>query len=217
VCDYIHHAIRAITPEGVVSTFARGRSGYMDGSLSEALFNGPVGITIDQENNLFVTENLGHQIRMISVNGMVSTVAGNGVQGFADGDGSIAMFSHPTGIIWYQDSLYIADRYNNRIRKVSQNQVSTLTGSSNDNLSQPVFLALHKDVIYISDLLHNQIKSIQFGSGDVQSIAGSGVKGNRNGPNNEATFNSPFGIVTDKLGNLYVVDRDNYLIRKITI
>jgi hypothetical protein len=120
VADSYNHKIKKITPNGTVSTFAgSGIAGYKDGTSDIAQFNSPVGVAVDTAGNLFVSD-LNHRIRKITPTGIVSTYAGTGVQGFADGDPATAMFNLPGQVaVDKLGNVYVADIYNNRIRKIS--------------------------------------------------------------------------------------------------
>ncbi len=118
VPDSYNFRIRKITPGGEVSTFAgSGIFGYEDGDADVARFSFPVDIVIDNEENLYVADD--NHIRKITPQGVVSTIAGSN-RGFKDGDGASAQFNIPSGLgIDAQGNIYVADTYNNRIRKIS--------------------------------------------------------------------------------------------------
>ena len=118
VSDRGNYRIRKITPGGQVSTFAgSGLQGDEDGTAALARFNAPLDLVIDNEGNLYVTDN--HRIRKISAQGVVSTVAGS-TPGYADGDGVSAKFYYPAGMgLDAQGNIYVGDLLNNRIRKIS--------------------------------------------------------------------------------------------------
>lgn len=122
VADSGNNAIRKITPEGVVSTLAgSGRFGYKDGTGKDAFFSWPTGIAADNVGNIYVCDSRNNRIRRITPDGVVSTVAGISIPGFADGPGYHAMFSFPTGIeVDRVGNIYVADSGNNRIRKIIQ-------------------------------------------------------------------------------------------------
>ncbi|HBR17693.1 MAG TPA: hypothetical protein DD725_08825 [Deltaproteobacteria bacterium] len=122
VSDSGNHAIRKITPDGVVSTLSgNGRHGYKDGVGKGAFFSWPTGIAIDGAGNIYLCDSQNNRIRRITPDGVVSTVAGISIPGFADGPGYNARFSFPTGIeVDKAGNIYVADSGNNRIRKISQ-------------------------------------------------------------------------------------------------
>jgi len=129
VADLDNHRIRKVTPEGEVTTLAGSEPGFADGAGSAARFNGPIGIAIDAAGTLYVTDYFNHNIRKVTREGEVSTLAGNTTdfgndgftdgEGFADGEGHIARFRQPYGIaIDAAGNLYVADEDNSRIRKI---------------------------------------------------------------------------------------------------
>lgn len=137
VSDRDNNAIRKITPEGMVSTFAGGagtlcpyessstcNAGSMDGTGTEASFNHPYGITIDNDDNLFVADSLNSKIRKITPEGVVSTIVGK-----------TASFSTPTGItIDNSGDLYVTDGDNRAIRKITISASVTQSLKSGWNL-----------------------------------------------------------------------------------
>lgn len=127
--------IRKITPAGVVTTFAGGvTSGYLDGIGTAARFaNGMTSITIDTNNNLYVTDAGNLRVRKINPAGVVTTYAGTGAYGAVDGDGSVATFSYFSGISFNISGpfkLNIADNNNNRIRSITGVTVNVPTISA---------------------------------------------------------------------------------------
>ena len=112
------NVIRKVTPAGFVSTFVGKDSiGYRDGSDKEALFSGIQDMVIDDQGNIYATDE--NRIRKITPQGVVSTIAGS-TAGYKDGDGVSAKFNDPVGLgIDGQGNIYVADDHNNRIRKIS--------------------------------------------------------------------------------------------------
>lgn len=125
--------IRKITPEGNVTTLAGAKEGFADGAGEHASFNTPSGLAIDADHNLYVADTGNNRIRKITPEGVVSTVAGDGTAGYADGPVAQARFNGPVGVtIDDQGNLYIADTYNDRIRKISTDgHVTTIAGGGN--------------------------------------------------------------------------------------
>jgi len=121
VADTQNHAIRKVTPAGVVTTYAgTGIIGYADGSALSAQFKSPGALTIATDGTIYVSDSGNNRIRKIATDGTVTTIAGSGVAGFADGNGTEAQFNNPNGIAIGSDGrLYVADTANHRIRVLS--------------------------------------------------------------------------------------------------
>ncbi len=132
VADQYSHVIRKISNSGVVSVLAGtpNAAGFINGADSVARFNTPTGITVDLQGFVYVADNKNNCIRKISPSGVVSTFAGSGVGGYADGVGTNAVFLGPSGLC--ADALgnvFVSDKNNQRIRKIAANgMVSTIIG-----------------------------------------------------------------------------------------
>eukprot|EP00976_Prorocentrum_cordatum_P012871 257450-Prorocentrum_minimum.AAC.1 len=132
VADYDNHRIRKISPQGLVSTLAgTGVAGHRDGEGIAAQFNCPRGVAVDGEGNVIVADFVNKCIRRISPQGLVSTLAGTGVEGHRNGEGTAAQFNEPSGVaVDGEGNVIVADYINNRIRRISpQGLVSTLAGT----------------------------------------------------------------------------------------
>lgn len=216
VVDRGNNRIRKVTPAGVVTTVAgNGNFGYVDGPAATAEFKGPRGITIDAAGNLYIADNGSHCIRKISTAGVVSTFAGTGVNGFADGAGNVAQFLFPASIVYDNTSgnLYVSDQ-NYRVRKISNTgTVTSIAGSgvsgfadgtgtaAQITLLDGMGIASNGDVI-AADPNNNRIRRIT-PAGTVTTYAGTGVSGEVNGPAASAAFNFPQGLAIDAAGNVY--------------
>ena len=113
----------------LVSTLAgNGQQGYIDGPGNIAQFKSVNGIVADAQGNIYVADGLNYVIRKITSSGLVTTVAGHGMQGFINGQGNVARFNRPSYItIDFQGNLYVIDNY--RIRKITPNGfVTTFAG-----------------------------------------------------------------------------------------
>jgi len=130
VSDAGNNKIRKITSDGSVTTIAGGDEGFADGNALNAQFNTPVGITLDSENNFYITDVLNNKIRKIDTNNQVTTIAGS-TQGFTDGNGLNAQFHNPFNLaVDLLDNIYVTDLQNQKIRKISTTgQVTTIAGS----------------------------------------------------------------------------------------
>jgi hypothetical protein len=132
VADSKNHALRAVTPGGAVRTLAgNGEAGFADGQGAAARFNCPAGLALDADGSLLVTDCRNHAVRRVTMAGAVSTVAGNGEAGFADGVGAAARFHFPADVVVDRaGTIVVADRKNHRLRKIVGGQVTTLAGAS---------------------------------------------------------------------------------------
>jgi sugar lactone lactonase YvrE len=121
--------VRKISPSGVVSSFAGGGvlgvGGFMDGPDTTARFNNPIGIAVDTQGNVYVTDNINRRVRKITSAGLVSTLAGTGVQGFKDGPADSAQFYLLSGVaVDIQGNIYVSDWH--CIRKITPGGVVSL-------------------------------------------------------------------------------------------
>jgi sugar lactone lactonase YvrE len=227
VADSENHRIRKIAPGGTVSTLAgSGTAGSADGVGALAQFNSPRAVAVDATGNIFVADGLNHMIRKIAPDGTVTTFAGSGDFGFADGAGTNARFYFPKGIaLDASGNIYVADDINSRIRKITPaGTVTTLAGStpgSTDGIGTAAQFRSPRGVtvdatgnVYVADAGNHRIRMIT-PDGTVSTIAGNGV-GVTDGEIAVAKFNTPAGIVLDPAGTIYVADDENERIRKIT-
>ncbi len=229
VADNLNNLIRKITPSGVVTTLAgSGAFGSVDGNGTSAQFFYPTEVACDAPGNIYVADAGNNRIRKITSSGVVSTLAGSGAKGFADGNGKRAQFNYPTGVVCdAQGNIYIADAGNNRIRKIiPSGVVSTLAGSdtygfADGNGTSAQFYGPSRVAcdapgnIYVADAGNNRIRKIT-PSGVVSTLAGSGIEGYADGDGISTQFDFPDGVACDAQGNLYVGDINNNRIRKIT-
>jgi len=132
IADTDNHSIRKVSPTGIVSTLAgNGQSGFVNGNGSAARFHFPTALIIDKQGSLYVTDTYNHSIRKVSPSGDVTTLAGDGKEGFMDGASHQSQFRFPRGLaLDTEGNLYIADTNNHRIRKLTlEYQVLTIAGN----------------------------------------------------------------------------------------
>ena len=140
VSESYFNVILKITPDGSLSTLAGmiGQSGSADGTGAAARFNNPSGMAVDGAGNLYVADTSNETIRKIDSSGNVTTVAGSaGATGFVDGVGAAARLHYPGGLAFdAAGNLYIADNWNNAIRKLTPaGNVSTVSGSASGSIT----------------------------------------------------------------------------------
>ena len=219
VADTVNCTVRKITPAGVVTTLAglAGTQGSSDGRGSAARFNIPSGIAVDAGGSVYVADSGNNTIRKITPAGMVTTLAGTaGVYGMADGTGSAAEFFYPFALaVDAGNTVYVAEIGNCIIRRVTPaGEVTTLVGPGGSLIPQGMAVDGSGNV-FVSDL-RNVIRKLTPDGGIVTLAGTAGAEGSADGVGNAARFRSPFGLAADTAGDLFVADRDNNTIRKIT-
>lgn len=226
VCDYFNNAIRKITPEGTVSTFAgQTAPGWSDGKGTEARFTWPTDVKIRPNGEILVSHL--HGIRKIDKQSNVTTlVGGSSGIGYADGPAAVAKFERIKSMcLDPQGNLIVTDNQNNRIRKVTpEGVVTTLAGTGETGNTNGVLLSSSFNIPYgiamdangnfiVSDAGNAIIRIIS--PNKVNTLAGFGVEGLKDGSSITAQFYGPKGVVVDKGGNVLVADSFNHVIRMI--
>ncbi|KAA0254172.1 MAG: hypothetical protein EDX89_11010 [Acidobacteria bacterium] len=233
VGDLANHSIRKVTPTGVVTTLAglAGISGSADGTGSAARFSSPTGVAVDASGSVHVADPANGTIRKVTPAGVVTTLAGlAGSSGSADGAGSAARFNFPRGIaVDASGNFYVADSSNHTIRQVTPaGVVTTLAGLAGNNGSAdgtgstarfyvPFGVAVDgSGNVYVADYYNHTIRQVT-PAGVVTTLAGlAGSMGSADGTGSAARFNHPTGVAVDGSGNVYVGERGNHAIRKVT-
>ncbi len=248
VTDQGGNKVRRITPDGRVTTIAgTGATGGTDGAGDVATFNSPAGVAIANDGAIYVAEVGGHRIRKIVFTGTdprnpahytVSTLAGSGTPGFADGIGTAARFNAPRAVaVDESGNVYVADTENHRIRRISPTgEVVTIAGTGvagyvdgtgdTARFNGPSGIVWVNNTLIVSERINQRIRQIRLREGNaspakasswfVATLAGTGSAGSADGSGNVATFNQPNGLAVDGSGNVYVADYGNHKIRKVT-
>ncbi len=239
--DLLNSAVREIDVTGNINTIAgSATSGYSGdgGPAADAQLNYPFGIACDLTGNIYIADQYNHRIRKIDASsGLITTIAGNGIPGFS-GDDSVATNAKlkvPASVA-LDDSgnIYIADQYNNRVRKVSvsNNIITTIAGTGiagalgdgslavSAQLDSPVSVAVdHSYNVYIADYKNAKVRKIDAATKNISTFAGTGVYGysGDHGLAANAKLELPFDLQTDIHSNLYIIDEGASVIRSVNL
>src|SRR5438034_200826 len=221
------------TYESYTFTTLAGNAGYgsADGTGNAARFFHPSSVAVDRSGNVYVADSSNHTIRKATPAGVVTTLAGlAGYGGSADGTGSTARFFSPYGVaVDSGDNVYVADTANHTIRKVTPaGEVMTLAGlagspggadgtGSAARFTVPYGVAVDgADNVYVGDTANATIRKVT-PAGVVTTLAGlAGSFGSVDATGSAARFGFPSGVAADSAGNVYVADKSNHTIRKMT-
>lgn len=226
VADANNNRIRKITPSGATSTLAGSEDGDVDGTGAEAQFSSPYGIAVDADGNVFVADTYNHKIKKITPEGVVTTFAGS-TGGYNDATGTDAQFYYPTGLaIDSEGTIYVADKDNHKIRKISpEGVVTTLAGGTGGyadgtGTDARFYGPYNVDVdangnVYVADASNHKIRKIT-SDGVVTTLAGNG-QGYAEGTGDAALFYYPYDVAVDADGNVLVADTFNQRVRKINV
>jgi trimeric autotransporter adhesin len=217
----------------VAGTGTSGDSGD-GGPATGATLGNPMGVAVDRQGNLFVSDTLNRRVRRVdALTGIITTVAGNGKASRLKGDGELA---RDVSVIPYalalddHGNLFIGDA--NRIRRVdaSTGIITTVAGNGQGTFSGdggaatsagigPIWgLALdaHSN-LFLTDMVNNRVRRVDAATGIITTVAGNGAAGFRGdgGPAVSASLNWPYGVTLDNQGNLYVGDQKNHRVRRL--
>ena len=233
--DRNNNLIRLVDPtSGVVTTLAgSGSESFADGTGPAASFNNPRGIAvIPWSGVIIVADTDNNRIRLVTLFGVVTTLAGSGSAAFADGTGAAASFRYPRGVavIPLSGLIVVADTNNNRIRIVdpTSRAVTTLAGSGSPafadgmgataSFNGPYGVAIIplSGIIVVADQGNSRIRLVNPTTGDVTTLAGSGNSAFSDGLGAAASFFNPYGVATVPSSGLIVVgDYSNSRIRLV--
>jgi uncharacterized repeat protein (TIGR03803 family) len=252
VADSRNNVIRKVGTNGVITTvvgngygagtFDGGYSGD-GGAATNAMLNYPQGVAVDAAGNLFIADSGNYVIRKVGTDGIITTVAGNGTNGFS-GDGGAATnaeLNGPQGVaVGAGGNLFIADEWNQRIREVRTNGIITTAAgngyissefygityggysgdggvATNAELNGPSGVAVDASGnLFIADSDNGRIRKVDT-DGIITTVAGNGSDGysGDGGVAINAELNAPMGVAVDTSGNLFIAEDANYRIRKV--
>ncbi|WP_313213221.1 gluconolaconase [Stenotrophomonas acidaminiphila] len=197
--------------DGDFHVLAGGREGFADGRGAAAAFHTPSGLALDRHGNLYVADTGNHAIRKVTPRGEVSTLAGDGVAGFADGVGRQARFDGPMGVaVDAAGRVYVADTWNDRIRVIEPGgRVWTLAGGDRPGWADgqggaarfdtPTDIQLAADgTLWVADLYNDALRTVD-ASGRVATRIG--------GPDGQRVLWGPMTLALTHDGVAYVGER----------
>jgi sugar lactone lactonase YvrE len=232
IADANNNCVRSVTTNNIITTVAgNGTNGYAGdgGSATNANMFAPQNVSMDQVGNLFIADTGNQRIREVGTNGVITTVAGSVLN-----DGGLATnatLNQANGVaVDSVGNVYVADTYNNRIRKIDTNGIiTTVAGNgvlgfagdgglaTNANLRYPHGVALDATGdLFVADSFNRRIREVDT-NGFIWTVAGNGSF-NTSGDGGQATnagIMSPQAVTVDQTGNLFIVDIFNANIRKV--
>jgi len=241
ISDCLNNRIRKVNlSTGYIVTIAGDSSaGYSgdNGLAINAKLSYPAGITVDGNKNVYICDFGNAVIRKISAaTGIITTVAGNGLSGYA-GDGGPAVNAKllaPSGIaVDASGNIFIADEGNNRIRRIAASTgiITTVAGNGTAGYAgdgnfaasaeldgpQDIFIDASNN-LYIADLNNDVIRKVNATTGKITTVAGNGTAGysGDGGMATSAKLHSPMGICVSATGNVYIADQLNNVVREVS-
>ena len=237
IADQYNNKIRKVDTFGIITTYAgSGTSGFAgDSALATAarLWH-PADVGVDAFGNVYIVDQDNSAIRKVDTAGIITTIAGTGLPGFAVDSGlaTTAQLNYPQGIaVDKYGNVFIADFYNSRIRKVDTlGIITTVAGNGTGGFSGDSGLATAAGIydasavalddsgnIYISDYYNERIRIVDHSTGIINTFAGNGTQGygGDNGLATEGEIFWPEGVAVDSSGNVFVADYGNSVVREI--
>jgi sugar lactone lactonase YvrE len=235
-----NNRIRRVGTDGVITTFAgNGAAGFSGdgGPAIQASLRTPVGVGVDAQGNVYIGDISNNRVRRVGTDGIITTIAGNGNSGFS-GDGgpaTQATFRNMDGIaVDPIGNVYVADRANDRIRRVGTDGVITTVAGNNGvgfsgdggpatQARMDIYFGGGVAVdaqgnLYVSDTNNHRVRRVS-PDGVITTFAGGGTPAagiGDGGPATQARLNSPQGLAADASGNVYIADRFNNRIRRVS-
>jgi sugar lactone lactonase YvrE len=237
IADPGHSCIRRVDGNAIITTAAgNGTNGYAGdgGPATKASLSYPADVAVDAQGDLFIADLDNNCVRKVDVSGQITTVAGNGTNGFS-GDGgpaTKASLSLPNGVtVDATGNLFIAELGDNRIRKVDTNQIiTTVAGdgangfagdggvATNASLAAPYSVAVDgAGDLFMADFSNQRVREVEV-NGYITTVAGNGGEtyGGDGGLATNASLNQPEGAAVDAAGDIFIADAGNNRIREVT-
>ncbi len=237
IADANHRIRRVSASSGIITTVAgNGVAGFSgDGGLATlASLNNPHAVAIDSFGSLFIADTFNNRVRRVDAStGIITTVAGNGAQGFGGNGGpATAAPVYPEGVaVDRAGNLFIADWSNNMVRRVSAATgiITTVAGGGFGGLGDggpatsasfsaviDVAVASNGDLL-IADPISNRIRLVSASTGIITTVVGSGTRGygGDGGLAADAAMNYPRRLALDDVGNILIADMDNHRVRLV--
>lgn len=237
IADTNNFRIRKVSSAGIITTVAGTGNCCFSGDGATAVSANlyyPSGLAVSPAGALYISDTWNHRVRMVNTSGIISTIAGNGTQGYS-GDGGTAtsaMLNVPTGVaVDASGNVYICDRYNQRVRKISAGLITTIAGigtagfsgdgalATSAMLNYPMGLTVDASAnLYIADTSNNRIRKLAT-NGVISTVAGNGNYGysGDGAVATSASLEGPQGVATDVSGDLYIADTSNGRVRKVSV
>jgi len=240
IADTVNSRVRRVGPDGIITTVAGGGSPVYPsigdgGPATQAQLYQPGGVAIAADGSIYIADTYNSRVRRVGPDGIITTVAGNGSNGFG-GDGGLAtkaQLYYPFGVaIGVDGSIYIADSYNSRVRRVGPDGIiTTVAGGGSPvypsigdggpatqaRLYGPTGIAIGVDgSIYIADTSNYRVRRVG-PDGIITTVAGTGRWGfsGDGSPATQAEVHSPRGVTLGADGSIYIADTSNFRIRRV--
>ncbi len=222
IADSGNNRIRMVSPSGVITTVAgTGVAGFSGdgGPATQAELSFPTAIALSSTGALLIADGGNRRVREVSPTGTITTVAGNGTLGLS-GDGGPATqagLSEPLGVAAGPGGIYVADAWNDVVRRILPSGVIETVAGAADGLQFPVAVALNAaGDIFVADWSNRVIEVTP--SGAARTVAGTGVAGfsGDGGPAVKAELDRPSGLAVAPNGDLYIADSGNNRVRMVS-